>query len=385
MTSASTTPNDVNEQIDRQLDQLDEQTIEHLNEPHPPNDNCNDRSSHQQASPPIVRHLSVFDTETRRNSSKPNQILQMTEENESEMASRLANITFFVNFALLLAKVIASALSGSISIISSMVDSLVDLTSGFVISVSSKLIKERDPYLYPRGRAQLEPISLILISVIMGLTSIQLIIQSAYRIHEAFLYDFYGKGEEPTLDMGWPTVLIMISTICIKFGLFLICQKNTSDSSIAVLAMDHRNDCISNSIALVCAWLANKFYYYLDPIGAIFVSFYILHTWVQTGKEHILQLSGKSADPEFINRIIKVCIDHDERIEKLDTVYVYHYGTKFLVEVHIVLNEEMPLRIAHDISEDLQINIESLPDVERAFVHIDYEFEHKPQDEHIVS
>ncbi len=28
-----------------------------------------------------------------------------------------------------------------------------------------------------------------------------------------------------------------------------------------------------------------------------------------------------------------------------------------------MLNEEMPLRIAHDISEDLQINIESLPDV----------------------
>lgn len=85
----------------------------------------------------------------------------MIEENDSEMASRLANTTFFVNFALLLAKVVASALSGSISIISSMVDSLVDLTSGFVISVSSKLIKERDPYLYPRGRAQLEPISLV--------------------------------------------------------------------------------------------------------------------------------------------------------------------------------------------------------------------------------
>lgn len=38
MTSTSTTPNDVNEQVDRQLDQLDEQTIERLNEPHPPND-----------------------------------------------------------------------------------------------------------------------------------------------------------------------------------------------------------------------------------------------------------------------------------------------------------------------------------------------------------
>lgn len=56
-------------------------------------------------------------------------------------------------------------------------------------------------------------------------------------------------------------------------------------------------------------------------------------------------------------------MDHDQRITHLDTVYVYHYGTKFLVEVHIVLDEDMSLRVAHDISESLQINIESLPDV----------------------
>ncbi|KHJ83179.1 hypothetical protein OESDEN_17124, partial [Oesophagostomum dentatum] len=59
---------------------------------------------------------------------------------------------------------------------------------------------------------------------------------------------------------------------------------------------------------------------------------------------------------------LQVCIDHDPRISHLDTVYVYHFGTKFLVEVHIVLDEDMPLKVAHDISETLQINIESLPE-----------------------
>ena len=58
-------------------------------------------------------------------------------------------------------QITASLLSGSISIISSMVDSLVDLTSGFVISISTCLIKKRDPYLYPRGRTRLEPLSLV--------------------------------------------------------------------------------------------------------------------------------------------------------------------------------------------------------------------------------
>ncbi|PAV72032.1 hypothetical protein WR25_22464 [Diploscapter pachys] len=326
------------------------------------------------------------DADTQSNSSMiaRHHAAQAKENANSKTSSRLANITFLVNLALLLAKVTASLLSGSISIISSMVDSLVDLTSGFVISISSCLIKKRDPYLYPRGRTRLEPLSLILISVIMGMASVQLIIQSGYRIHDAVMWDLHKIGQPPTLDVEWPTVGIMVATICIKFTLFCVCQKYKSDPSIAVLAMDHRNDCVSNSVALACAWLGKKFWYYLDPIGAILVSLYILFTWVKTGREYMIKLSGRSAKPDFINRIIKVCIDHDERISALDTVFVYHYGTKFLVEVHIVLDENMPLKIAHDISETLQINIESLPEVERAFVHTDYDYEHRPQDEHKI-
>jgi divalent metal cation (Fe/Co/Zn/Cd) transporter len=46
------------------------------------------------------------------------------------------------------------------------------------------------------------------------------------------------------------------------------------------------------------------------------------------------------------------------------------------------MDKNMRLKEAHDISEALQVNIESLPDVERCFLHVDYEFEHKPEDEH---
>lgn len=73
-----------------------------------------------------------------------------------------------------------------------------------------------------------------------------------------------------------------------------------------VLALDHRNDCLSNFIALICAFCAQKFWIYLDPIGAILVAIYIAVTWFRTGKEQLVMLSGRSAKPEFINRIIKV-------------------------------------------------------------------------------
>lgn len=80
-----------------------------------------------------------------------------------------------------------------------------------------------------------------------------------------------------------------------------------------------------------------------------------------------------------------------EDIKNVDTVRVYHSGPDYVVEVDIVLvsggvvarltfqDPEMPLWKAHDIAQDLQDQIEALPNVDRCFVHVDHEVSHKPE------
>jgi divalent metal cation (Fe/Co/Zn/Cd) transporter len=70
---------------------------------------------------------------------------------------------------------------------------------------------------------------------------------------------------------------------------------------------------------------------------------------------------------------------HDPRILKVDTCRAYHSGYNVFVEVDIMLPKEMTLMEAHDIGEELQYKLESLPEVDRAFVHLDYEVYHKPE------
>lgn len=70
---------------------------------------------------------------------------------------------------------------------------------------------------------------------------------------------------------------------------------------------------------------------------------------------------------------------HDPRITQIDTCRAYHNGNNFFVEVDIVLPPTMRLSEAHDIGESLQICFESLQNVDRAFVHLDYETDHKPE------
>jgi hypothetical protein len=71
------------------------------------------------------------------------------------------------------------------------------------------------------------------------------------------------------------------------------------------------------------------------------------------------------------------------------------------VEVDIVMDEDLPLKITHDVSQTLQRKLEGefsntrtvktldqglpllgLADVERAYVHVDYENEHDIKEEH---
>jgi divalent metal cation (Fe/Co/Zn/Cd) transporter len=47
--------------------------------------------------------------------------------------------------------------------------------------------------------------------------------------------------------------------------------------------------------------------------------------------------------------------------------------------VDIELPEDMSLREAHDIGESLQNKLEALTEVERAYVHLDYESSHTPE------
>ena len=59
-------------------------------------------------------------------------------------------------------------------------------------------------------------------------------------------------------------------------------------------------------------------------------------------------------------------------IRKIQGLQAYHAGDKLNVEVDIVLDENMSLRDSHDLGESLQYVLESVPSVDRAFVHLDY-------------
>ncbi|KAL5015134.1 hypothetical protein ScPMuIL_009404 [Solemya velum] len=308
-------------------------------------------------------------------------------EKVRKKSNRLAKLSFFCNVILLVAKLTAAILSGSLSIISSLVDSVVDLASSVTIWATAKYAKRRDPYVYPQGRSKLEPVGIVILAVIMAVASVVLIIEALEKI---IAYAQDPSSPAPIMDPV--TISIACLTIVVKLVLFLLC-RGLNHPAIRVLALDHRNDVFANSVAVICGYLGSVGFQnstgkwevvFVDPLGAIFISLYIVYNWIMVLKVQIKVLTGYTANPDFLSKITWTCVNHHREIKYVDTVRAFHFGNNFLVEVDIVLPEEMTLKEAHNIGEPLQQKIERFPEVERAFVHIDYEFEHHPGEEHKI-
>ncbi|XP_028108707.1 metal tolerance protein 5-like isoform X2 [Camellia sinensis] len=109
------------------------------------------------------------------------------------------------------------------------------------------------------------------------------------------------------------------------------------------------------------------------------LALYTIRTWSLTVLENVNSLVGKSAAPKYLQKLTYLCWNHHKAIRHIDTVRAYTFGSHYFVEVDIVLPASMPLQEAHDIGEALQEKLELLPEIERAFVHLDYEYTHKPE------
>jgi len=302
-----------------------------------------------------------------------NQDSQEERENQNVYLRRqvklAVTLSVCINLVLFFVKGSAWLMSNSYAVFSSLVDSTVDLINQLVLFVAERDMA-KPSVRFPAGKTRLEPVAIIVNAVLMCTLSLNVI-----RVASEGLFDGIFGDEKPELEVTMATKAILISATALKIGLFILCNRLRKVSGTAMaLAEDHRNDVMSNVTAITTAVIAFHCpnVWWMDPAGALVISAYIIWCWVNVGKEQARFVVGETADDELIERI-KIMANTHHASMQLDQIRVYHIGRHYLVELEVVMPPQTTLLLVHDISLDLQKKVEQVPDVERAFVHVDYE------------
>ncbi|GAV87739.1 Cation_efflux domain-containing protein [Cephalotus follicularis] len=290
---------------------------------------------------------------------------------QQEKAMKISNYT---NVFLLAFKIYATIKSGSLAIAASTLDSLLDLMAGGILWFTHLSMRNINIYKYPIGKLRVQPVGIIVFAAIMATLGFQILVQAVEELIK----------DEPSTKMSTNQLvwlyIIMLSATVIKLALWLYCRSSGSDI-VRAYAKDHYFDVITNVVGLVAAVLGDEILWWIDPAGAIVLAIYTITNWSQTVMENAVSLVGQSASPEVLQKLTYLTTRHP-KVKRIDTVRAYTFGVLYFVEVDVELPEDMPLKEAHTIGETLQEKFEKLPEVERAFVHLDFECDHKP--EHIV-
>ncbi|RAR09032.1 cation diffusion facilitator 1 [Stemphylium lycopersici] len=273
------------------------------------------------------------------------------EDSANHLKYKIAVIgSFAANIILAVLQLYAAVSSQSLSLFTTMADSLFDPLSNLTLIMCNRAVARVDARKFPSGKARIETAGNLSFCALMITVSVVIIVESIRTVAE-------HNGPE-TNDFFLPSVIAVCIAFATKFSLFLYCWAlRNKYSQVRILWEDHRNDLFINGFGVLTSVGGSKLKWWLDPLGAMVLSVLIIFLWSRTA----------------------YTMTHSTHILQIDTVRAYHSGPRLIVEVDIVMDPEATLRATHDVAEELQIKLESLPDVERAYVHVDYETDHRPE------
>ncbi|TPX15176.1 uncharacterized protein E0L32_004734 [Thyridium curvatum] len=281
--------------------------------------------------------------------------------------------SFIANIILAALQVYGAVASGSLSLFTTMADSIFDPLSNLTLILSSRAVRRVDASRFPSGKARLETVGNIVFCFLMISVSLILIAFSCQ--------DLTQRAKEGGVnDFHLPSVIAVVVAFSTKLALFLYTWAlKDKYSQIFILWQDHRNDLLINGFGILTSVGGAKLVWWIDPMGAIILSVIVSGIWLRTAFAEFMLLVGVVANVETQQLITYVCVTHSDMIRQIDTVRVYHSGPRLIAEVDVVMDPSASLMATHDVAEELQFKLESLPDVERAYVHVDYETTHKPE------
>ena len=269
------------------------------------------------------------------------------------------------NFGLAVMKFLVGWLGSSQAVIADAVHSVSDMSTDLVILFGVKFWSAPPDADHPYGHRRLEAI----ITTSIGL--------SLAAVAVALGYHALATTRDPDIQQtGWIAIIGPFLSIIIKEILYqwtVKVGKLVKSSAVIANAWHHRSDAFS-SIPALMAVIAASFdpkLAFLDHIGALIISLFILKVAWNILVPALSELADHGAS-EKDREIIHQIAGNVSGVKEAHAIRTRKFGSYIHVDLHIMVDPEMSVRMGHHISEEVKIALmEKGPEIRDVVVHLE--------------
>lgn len=284
-------------------------------------------------------------------------------KNNEKIAIKVSVISIILNCLLTLIKFISGVISKSSAMISDSVHSLSDVLSTFVVIIGVKISNKKADSDHPYGHERIECVSAIILSGML------FIIGALIGINGI-------KNVTNSSNLVMPGVLALIASIIsiiskeAMYQYTIRVSKKINSAALKADAWHHRSDALSSIGSFIGILGSRLGFKIFDPLASVIISLCIIKVSIDIFKDAIDKMVDKSCDKEVIDKVISV-IEKNESVKNIDDIKTRQFGNKAYVDVEISVDENLLLKDAHKVAEEIHNSVENeINIVKHCMVHV---------------
>ncbi|MDG6309342.1 cation diffusion facilitator family transporter [Glaesserella parasuis] len=270
------------------------------------------------------------------------------EKQYNQYVKRAANFAVIVAATLIIAKAFAWWQTGSMAILAAMTDSLVDLFASLtnMLVLRFALQPADDDHTFGHGKA--ESLAALAQSAFITGSATFLLLQGIQRLTEPQLV------QSSELGVAISLFSIVLTAALVWYQKKVV--KLTQSPAIEADSLHYQTDLYMNAAILVAMILNIYGVIYADALFAIGIALYILFNAAKMCWEAVQSLLDKALPQEEVDQIWAIALQHP-RIIGIHDVKTRRAGAIRFIQLHLELDDHLPLVVAHDITDSLEQKI----------------------------
>ena len=284
---------------------------------------------------------------------------------KEKIIRRVTWIGLIVNLFLAGIKLTAGLLGKSQALVADAIHSLTDLTTDIAVIAGSHYWERPPDEDHPYGHKRLETMVTVFIGLMLAAAGLGI----GWKAISTLRYN----GASPP---GWIAFLAaLVSIICkeVIYRWTARTGKRLKSAALAANAWHHRTDALSSLPVLAAVGGARVLpsWSFLDRLGAVVVSIFIIHASIKIIRPALSELIDAGAPADTRNKIRKLA-HGNENVLQVHDIRTRYVSTSIVADLHIVVQGSLTVRQGHDIADNVKNRIlKGIPEILDVIVHID--------------